>query len=138
MKPSLKINSLDRAIPQHIASPYSFDGFARAAARRFGFVRAVLLVTAVLCPGTTATFARTPAFDENRAEARASAASANQATGPAGQPSTTTTTAAGENPAAGAAPLRVMVGKSLLINTTERLKRVSVTDPSVADALVVT
>jgi pilus assembly protein CpaC len=39
---------------------------------------------------------------------------------------------------AGAAPLRVMVGKSLLINTTERLKRISVTDPSVADALVVT
>jgi len=38
----------------------------------------------------------------------------------------------------GAAPLRVMVGKSLLINTTERLKRVSMTDPSVADALVVT
>jgi pilus assembly protein CpaC len=38
----------------------------------------------------------------------------------------------------GAAPLRVMVGKSLLINTTERLKRVSVTDPSVADAIVVT
>jgi pilus assembly protein CpaC len=37
-----------------------------------------------------------------------------------------------------AAPLRVMVGKSLLINTTERLKRVSVTDPSVADALVIT
>ena len=54
---------------------------------------------------------------------------------------------AGEHPAtaqipttetAGAAPLRVMVGKSLLINTSERLKRVSVTDPSVADALVVT
>jgi pilus assembly protein CpaC len=37
-----------------------------------------------------------------------------------------------------AAPLRVMVGKSLLINTTERLKRVSVTDPAVADAIVVT
>jgi len=36
------------------------------------------------------------------------------------------------------APLRVMVGKSLLINTTDRLKRVSVTDPEVADALVVT
>jgi pilus assembly protein CpaC len=31
-----------------------------------------------------------------------------------------------------------MVGKSLLINTTERLKRISVTDPTVADALVVT
>jgi pilus assembly protein CpaC len=40
--------------------------------------------------------------------------------------------------AQGAAPLRVMAGKSLLINTTERLRRVSVTDPSVADALVVT
>jgi pilus assembly protein CpaC len=38
----------------------------------------------------------------------------------------------------GAAPLRVMVDKSLLINTTERLKRVSVTDPNVADAIVVT
>jgi len=38
----------------------------------------------------------------------------------------------------GAAPLRVMVGKSLLINTTERLRRVSVTDPNVADAIVIT
>src|SRR5690348_12519944 len=40
--------------------------------------------------------------------------------------------------AQGSAPLRVMVGKSLLINTTERLRRVSVTDPGVADAIVVT
>jgi len=40
--------------------------------------------------------------------------------------------------ATGAAPLRVMVGKSLLINTSERLKRVSVTDPAVADLEVVT
>jgi pilus assembly protein CpaC len=44
------------------------------------------------------------------------------------------TTATPEGPA----PLRVMVGKSLLINTTDRLKRVSVTDPEIADALVVT
>ena len=36
------------------------------------------------------------------------------------------------------APLRVMVSKSLLINTTDKLKRVSVTDPEIADALVVT
>lgn len=36
------------------------------------------------------------------------------------------------------APLRVMVGKSLLINTTERLRRISVTDPGVASAQVVT
>src|SRR5215471_12724461 len=38
----------------------------------------------------------------------------------------------------GAAPLRVMVGKSLLINTTERLKRISVTDPAIASAVVIT
>jgi pilus assembly protein CpaC len=37
----------------------------------------------------------------------------------------------------GAAPLRVRVNKSVLINTRDRLKRVSVTDPSVADAVVV-
>ncbi|HET9304439.1 MAG TPA: type II and III secretion system protein family protein [Candidatus Sulfotelmatobacter sp.] len=38
----------------------------------------------------------------------------------------------------GSAPLRVMVGKSLLINTTERLKRISVTDPSIAYAHPIT
>ncbi|SPF33744.1 Type II/III secretion system protein [Candidatus Sulfotelmatobacter kueseliae] len=38
----------------------------------------------------------------------------------------------------GSAPLRVMVGKSLLINTTERLRRISVTDPAIASALPVT
>ncbi|HMD15415.1 MAG TPA: type II and III secretion system protein family protein [Terriglobales bacterium] len=56
----------------------------------------------------------------------------------AAQPSSTTTPASSQSVTPGAAPLRVMVGKSLLINTTERLKRVSVTDPAVADALVVT
>jgi pilus assembly protein CpaC len=39
--------------------------------------------------------------------------------------------------ASGSAPLRVMVGKSILINTTERIKRVSVTDSGVADPIVV-
>ncbi len=38
----------------------------------------------------------------------------------------------------GSAPLRVMVGKSLLINTTERLKRISITDPAIAFAQVIT
>lgn len=38
----------------------------------------------------------------------------------------------------GSAPLRVMVGKSLLINTTEKLKRISVTDPAIAFAQVIT
>jgi len=53
-------------------------------------------------------------------------------------PSTPAATAPQSPETPGAAPLRVMVGKSLLINTTERLKRVSVTDPTVADALAVT
>jgi pilus assembly protein CpaC len=53
-------------------------------------------------------------------------------------PQASATTGASTQEGPGAAPLRVMVGKSLLINTTERLKRVSVTDPTVADALVVT
>jgi len=35
------------------------------------------------------------------------------------------------------APLRVMVGKSLLINTTERLTRVSVTDSAIAEIVIV-
>ena len=38
----------------------------------------------------------------------------------------------------GSAPLRVMVGKSLLINTTERLRRISITDDSIASARVIT
>ena len=38
----------------------------------------------------------------------------------------------------GSAPLRVMSGKSLLINTTERLRRISITDPSIATAQVIT
>src|SRR6476646_6430853 len=41
-------------------------------------------------------------------------------------------------PAQGSAPLRVMVGKSLLINTTERLRRISITDPAIAWAQVIT
>src|SRR5579884_4051286 len=52
--------------------------------------------------------------------------------------SPTIATSAGGQEVSSAAPLRVMVGKSLLINTTERLKRVSVTDPGIADAIVVT
>ncbi len=37
----------------------------------------------------------------------------------------------------GSSPLRVMVGKSLLINTSDRLKRISVTDATVADAIAI-
>ena len=59
---------------------------------------------------------------------------------PSGQTATAAPTSAQAPQAegSGSAPLRVMVGKSLLINTTERLRRVSVTDATVADAIVVT
>lgn len=57
-----------------------------------------------------------------------------------GQPQTpgATQTATLPPQSQGAAPLRVMVGKSLLINTTEQLKRISVTDDSIASARVIT
>ena len=38
----------------------------------------------------------------------------------------------------GSAPLRVMVGKSLLINTTEQLRRISITDDGIASARIIT
>ena len=101
-------------------------------------MKALTLLAAALLLATTM-FARTvaPGGNAQAAPATASASSQNPDNPPAAQPSTTTSTA-GQSVTAGAAPLRVMVGKSLLINTTERLKRVSVTDPTVADALVVT
>ncbi len=53
-------------------------------------------------------------------------------------PPNSQTTLPAQSSQQGAAPLRVMVDKSLLINTTERLKRISVTDPTVAYATVIT
>jgi pilus assembly protein CpaC len=50
----------------------------------------------------------------------------------------TTTLAPQAQQSQGSAPLRVMVGKSLLINTTEQLKRISVTDPNIAFAQPIT
>src|SRR6202790_1596844 len=64
------------------------------------------------------------------------------ASGQSQNPSTTTTQTTTLPPesqqAQGSAPLRVMVGKSLLINTTERLRRISITDPAIAFAQVIT
>jgi len=116
-------------------------------------MKTLTLVAAVLLLGATTMFARTVAPEGNPGAAPAPASSPdpasqnpsspgapspNQDNAPAAQPSTSTPAASNQSVTAGAAPLRVMVGKSLLINTTERLKRVSVTDPAVADALVVT
>jgi pilus assembly protein CpaC len=61
-----------------------------------------------------------------------------QAPGPPPSGTPTATLPAQNQPAQGSAPLRVMVGKSLLINTTERLKRISITDPSIAFAQPIT
>src|SRR5437879_6616653 len=128
------------------------DGFASASSQRSEFMKVLTLVAAVLLLGATTigaitTGARTVAADGNTPGAPAAASdssrnapSQNQDNPPAAQPPTTTTTAPppGQTVTAGAAPLRVMVGKSLLINTTERLKRVSVTDPTVADVMPIT
>jgi pilus assembly protein CpaC len=61
-----------------------------------------------------------------------------QAQGPPPSGTQTATLPAQNQAAQSSAPLRVMVGKSLLINTTERLRRISLTDPAVAWAQVVT
>ncbi len=53
-------------------------------------------------------------------------------------PAAAQTTLPPQSAPTGSAPLRVMVDKSLLINTTERLKRISITDPTVAFATVIT
>ncbi len=63
---------------------------------------------------------------------------AAQAQNPAPTGTQTTTLPPQSQQPQGAAPLRVMVGKSLLINTTERLKRISITDDSIASARVIT
>jgi len=99
------------------------------------------LAAAALLLGATTMFARiaTPEGGPQpvpATSATVSALSQNQDNPPPAQP--ITTSSSNQTVTAGAVPLRVMVGKSLLINTTERLKRVSVTDPAVADALVVT
>ncbi len=92
------------------------------------------LITAALVVAATPLLAGPAVADGPTTVAVSSSQETPQTTLP---PAGTATQNAPETP--GAAPLRVMVGKSLLINTNgERLKRVSVTDPSVADALVVT
>jgi len=74
-----------------------------------------------------------PAFSETLQQPD----SAGQAPAPPTTTQTTTLPAQSQQPQ-GSAPLRVMVGKSLLINTTEKLRRISITDPGIAFAQVIT
>jgi len=75
-----------------------------------------------------------PVFSEIMQQADA----AGQAQSPPPTGTRTTTLPPQSQQSQGSAPLRVMVGKSLLINTTEQLKRISVTDPGIAFAQVIT
>ena len=97
-------------------------------------MKSLRLAAAVLLFGATTLFVHAAGSGANSATSSTSPSPQSQDA----TPSTTSTTSSTQTVTAGAVPLRVMVGKSLLINTTERLKRVSVTDPAVADALVVT
>ncbi|MBI3646394.1 MAG: pilus assembly protein N-terminal domain-containing protein, partial [Acidobacteriales bacterium] len=97
-------------------------------------MKVLTLIAAALLLSVAPAFARPAAPDADPQNPPAAASTQ----GSASVPQSSAPTAASTQEAPGAAPLRVMVGKSLLINTTERLKRVSVTDPTVADALVVT
>lgn len=75
-----------------------------------------------------------PAFSEMRQQANPT----EQSPAPTPTGTQTTTLPPQSQQPQGSAPLRVMVGKSLLINTTEQLKRISVTDPAIAFAQVIT
>src|SRR5271156_2363741 len=141
MRPSLKTNNLAKL--ERLAVLHSSYGSVRVCRRRSGFMKVSLLSAAAFLVASTTMLAGTaPSAAPATASPATGQAVANQApqapqvNAAAAQSSAATNTSSGEG--SGAAPLRVMVGKSLLINTTERLKRVSVTDPSVADALVVT
>lgn len=121
-------------MPQTFAAAFSFEEVTLAPSKRFEFMKVLTLIAAALLLSVAPAFAR-PAAPDADPQSPPAAASTQ---GSASVPQTSAPTAASTQVAPGAAPLRVMVGKSLLINTTERLKRVSVTDPTVADALVVT
>ena len=99
-------------------------------------MKALVLVAATFLSATTI-FARPVAAEAPSAAVPVNSSASSQTT--ASQNSESAPAAASSQAVpAGASPLRVMVGKSLLINAPVKLKRVSVTDPTVADALVVT
>ena len=95
-------------------------------------MKAVTLIAVLVLVGVAAAHS-VPIDSAAQAAPTGTAAQENAAPQVQVPPGTATTTTA-----PGVSPLRVMAGKSLLIKTQERLKRVSVTDPTVADALVVT
>jgi len=92
-------------------------------------VRALLLgALLVVAASVLPTFSETLQQPDSPSQAQSSPSTGAQ----------TTTLPPESQQAQGAAPLRVMVGKSLLINTTERLSRISVTDGAIASPQVIT
>ena len=75
-----------------------------------------------------------PAYSEIMQQSDSGAQAQNPV--PSGTP--TATLPSQGQAAQSSSPMRVMVGKSLLITTTERLKRVAVTDPTIASPQVIT
>src|SRR5436309_14047609 len=118
------------------------------------FRRNILILCSVVILAATLTFSQAVEGAAAQNAQTATPSAAPQTSNPSAQTTAPSQTTAPQAPGAstvatspvtaqateqgGPAPLRVMVGKSLLINTTERLRRVSVTDPNVADAIVVT
>jgi pilus assembly protein CpaC len=97
--------------------------------------RAVLVF---MIAGISSASAIAHSMAQSQAVAAPPAPTAQGAQQPSGNEGPAATTPPSQTETTNSAPLRVMVDKSLLINTTERLKRVSVTDDTVADAIVVT
>jgi pilus assembly protein CpaC len=95
--------------------------------------RTPLTAVALFLLVTASSFARTSLQDSNPPATPAPSSPVQDQAAPATQTTLPPPSAQPQGPA----PLRVMVDKSLLINTTERLKRVSVTDPSVAYPVVI-
>jgi pilus assembly protein CpaC len=102
---------------------------------KFGGLPKMLLAS--LCLLSTLAVGQTPDLQVQPGAAAAPSAQPASEQGQSQAPAVSAPTPQPETSNASAAPLRVMVGKSLLINTTERLRRISITDPSVADVMVV-
>jgi pilus assembly protein CpaC len=101
---------------------------------RVSWAGALFVAASLALNGFAASGLAEYAFAENLQQPDAAA----QAQNPAPTGTQTTTLPPQTQQSQGSAPLRVMVGKSLLINTTERLRRISVTDPGIAYAQVIT
>lgn len=105
-------------------------------------VAVILLMAAVLCtltPAVAQTGVEAAAANSAAvAPGSASTAALPQVVSAAQQPAPPPSNAPQEVVPSGSAPVQVTAGKSILITTQDRLKRVSVTNPEIADAIAVT